>query len=271
MTVTHTNLEQGYILITSPVLSNGTHSISANVTDGAGNVSALAASYSVTMGPDSSQGQTFTANNTRDQVLTGTAGDDIFYTGHNSVILTGNGGADQFIYQHLPVEQYRPHPGFHVGNRRAGFALAFPGERLLGNEPDCRRLFADSCRTARAERRFSSIRTDRVAPIPGPCWSRRWTTSSRAESTTAIGCTRRVPGRHRAFLSRSPLTALERCGTRCKTSRLTALSLLNLPSGARTFLPMHGPAEWVRCENMRACGRRSSKRACTSRRKESFR
>jgi hypothetical protein len=103
-TVTFNDLQQGYMLVASPVLSNGPHTISASVTDGAGNVSALAASYSITVQPDGSSvaGQSYTANDTRDQVIAGTAGDDIFYTGHNSVILTGNNGADKFVYQYVP-------------------------------------------------------------------------------------------------------------------------------------------------------------------------
>ena len=32
----------------------------------------------------------------------GGSGDDIFYSGHNSVILTGGGGADRFVYQYTP-------------------------------------------------------------------------------------------------------------------------------------------------------------------------
>src|SRR4029078_5825213 len=91
-TVTFNDLQQGYMLVASPVLSNGPHTISASGTDGAGNVSALAASYSITVQPDGSSvaGQSYTANDTRDQVIAGTAGDDIFYTGHTSAILTRN-------------------------------------------------------------------------------------------------------------------------------------------------------------------------------------
>ena len=52
--------------------------------------------------PPPSGGETLTADDSRDQVLTGGPGDDIFLTGHNSVILTGGDGADQFVFEHLP-------------------------------------------------------------------------------------------------------------------------------------------------------------------------
>ena len=54
-------------------------------------------------------GQTFTANDTRDQPLTGGSGDDTFFTGHNSVVITGGGallrGLDHLLRQetNLPV------------------------------------------------------------------------------------------------------------------------------------------------------------------------
>ena len=52
--------------------------------------------------PPPTGGQTFTANDTRDQILTGGSGDDTFYAGHNSAVMTGNGGADHYIFQYLP-------------------------------------------------------------------------------------------------------------------------------------------------------------------------
>ena len=168
-TVTSANLQQGYILITAPALSNGTHAISARVTDGAGNVSALAASYSITVQPDGSSpsGQTYTANNTRDQVLTGTAGDDTFYSGHNSVILTGNSGADKFIYQHVPWNNTG-----HVttSRRKSTCSICARCSRRAATRGPTRLPMAicASHRTARAERRCCSIPTAPARPIPGP-------------------------------------------------------------------------------------------------------
>jgi Ca2+-binding RTX toxin-like protein len=52
--------------------------------------------------PPPSAGQTFTANDTANQILTGGSGDDIFYAAHRSVVMTGNGGADRFVFQYLP-------------------------------------------------------------------------------------------------------------------------------------------------------------------------
>ncbi|HEV8015932.1 MAG TPA: choice-of-anchor tandem repeat GloVer-containing protein [Stellaceae bacterium] len=47
-------------------------------------------------------GETLTANDTPGQQLTGTPYNDTFYAGHNSVVMTGDGGADTFIFQYLP-------------------------------------------------------------------------------------------------------------------------------------------------------------------------
>jgi uncharacterized repeat protein (TIGR03803 family) len=47
-------------------------------------------------------GETLTANDTAGQQLTGTPNNDTFYAGHNSVVMTGDGGADTFIFQYLP-------------------------------------------------------------------------------------------------------------------------------------------------------------------------
>ena len=47
-------------------------------------------------------GETLTANDTAGQQLIGTPNNDTFFAGHNSVVMTGNGGADQFVFQFLP-------------------------------------------------------------------------------------------------------------------------------------------------------------------------
>ncbi|HXE29019.1 MAG TPA: type I secretion C-terminal target domain-containing protein [Stellaceae bacterium] len=47
-------------------------------------------------------GGTLTANDTAGQQLTGTPDNDIFYAGHNSVVMTGDGGADSFVFQAVP-------------------------------------------------------------------------------------------------------------------------------------------------------------------------
>ena len=52
--------------------------------------------------PPPTSGQTLTGNDTRGQVLTGGSGNDIFNAGHNSVVMSGDGGADHYIFQYLP-------------------------------------------------------------------------------------------------------------------------------------------------------------------------
>jgi Ca2+-binding RTX toxin-like protein len=47
-------------------------------------------------------GETLTANDTANQQLTGTPNADIFHAGHNSVMMTGDGGADVFVFDAVP-------------------------------------------------------------------------------------------------------------------------------------------------------------------------
>ncbi|HEY3916289.1 MAG TPA: choice-of-anchor tandem repeat GloVer-containing protein [Stellaceae bacterium] len=49
-----------------------------------------------------STGETLGANDTAGQQLTGTPNNDTFYAGHESVAMTGDGGADTFVFQYLP-------------------------------------------------------------------------------------------------------------------------------------------------------------------------
>jgi len=52
--------------------------------------------------PPPTGGQTLSGNDTRGQVLTGGTGNDVFNAGHNSVVMTGDGGADRYVFQYLP-------------------------------------------------------------------------------------------------------------------------------------------------------------------------
>ena len=45
---------------------------------------------------------TLVADDTRDQILIGGAGADYFYTGQNSVVMTGGGGPDTFVFRYVP-------------------------------------------------------------------------------------------------------------------------------------------------------------------------
>jgi beta-glucanase (GH16 family) len=50
----------------------------------------------------SGTGETLTGNDTSGQVLTGTAGNDTFIAGHDSVVMTGKGGSDTFVFNDQP-------------------------------------------------------------------------------------------------------------------------------------------------------------------------
>jgi len=72
--------------------------------------------------PPRRPGRTFTANDQPGERLTGTPGDDVFHAGHNSVVMTGRGGADRFVFD---VEPWN-----------AGHITDFePGEDILDLRP----------------------------------------------------------------------------------------------------------------------------------------
>ncbi|HWE73561.1 MAG TPA: NF038122 family metalloprotease [Stellaceae bacterium] len=70
--------------------------------DGIAPTGLTAANTLGTAGSGGGTGETLTANDTAGQQLTGTPNDDIFYAGHNSVVMTGDGGADTFVFQYEP-------------------------------------------------------------------------------------------------------------------------------------------------------------------------
>ena len=85
--------------------------------------------------PPPTGGQTFTANNTRDQVLTGGTGDDIFYTGHNSVVMTGDGGADRFVFQYLPWNNTGHITDFTLSVDILDFTALYAAAHYTGTNP----------------------------------------------------------------------------------------------------------------------------------------
>jgi Ca2+-binding RTX toxin-like protein len=85
--------------------------------------------------PPPTGGQTLTANNTRDQILTGGSADDIFYTGHNSVVMTGDGGADRYVFQYLPWNNTGHITDFAVGTDRLDFTALFAAVGYTGANP----------------------------------------------------------------------------------------------------------------------------------------
>ncbi|MBV9991135.1 MAG: family 16 glycosylhydrolase [Alphaproteobacteria bacterium] len=48
------------------------------------------------------KGKTFTGNNTSGQVLKGTAGNDTFFSGQDSVVMSGNSGSNLFVFNGVP-------------------------------------------------------------------------------------------------------------------------------------------------------------------------
>ena len=85
--------------------------------------------------PPPTGGQTFTANGSRDQILLGGSGDDLFYTGHNSVIITGDGGADRYVFQYLPWNNTGHIRDFALGVDKLDFTALFAAAGYTGSNP----------------------------------------------------------------------------------------------------------------------------------------
>jgi uncharacterized repeat protein (TIGR03803 family) len=79
-------------------------------------------------------GQTFTANDTAGQTLSGGSGDDIFYAGHNSVVMTGDGGADKFVFQYLPWNAGHT-TDFTPGTDKLDLHALFAASGYAGTDP----------------------------------------------------------------------------------------------------------------------------------------
>jgi hypothetical protein len=77
---------------------------------------------------------TYTANDTPGQTLTGGSADDIFYAGHSSVVMTGNGGADKFVFQYLPWSAGRV-TDFTVGTDGLDLSALFSASGYTGTDP----------------------------------------------------------------------------------------------------------------------------------------
>ena len=75
-------------------------------------------------------------NDTRDQVLMGGIGNDVFYAGRNSVVMTGSGGADVFVFDHIPWNNTGHITDFTLGKDKLDFSAlleAVPG--YTGDDP----------------------------------------------------------------------------------------------------------------------------------------
>jgi hypothetical protein len=85
-------------------------------------------------GGGGSTGETLTANDTAGQQLTGTPNDDTFFAGHNSVVMTGNGGADIFAFQFEPWNAGQI-TDFTPGNDKLDLSALLSAAGYTGNDP----------------------------------------------------------------------------------------------------------------------------------------
>ena len=79
--------------------------------------------------------QILTGNDTRDQPLAGGIGNDVFYAGRNSVVMTGSSGADVFVFQHLPWNNTGHITDFTLGTDRLNFTALFEAAGYTGFDP----------------------------------------------------------------------------------------------------------------------------------------
>jgi Ca2+-binding RTX toxin-like protein len=97
------SVQQGFVNIGLP-LSQGSHSITTQISDFAGNIGAASAAFRLTVGPDPSgatAGQSI-SETSGNQALVGGAGDDTITAHQGGDTLTGNGGADHFAFASAP-------------------------------------------------------------------------------------------------------------------------------------------------------------------------
>ncbi len=100
------NVAASSINIANDFVTGLTNTASSGSTSSGGS-SGTSTSSGSTSGSTSSTGSTtagitLTGNDTAGQVLSGTTGNDTFNAGHNSVVMTGDGGADTFVFNALP-------------------------------------------------------------------------------------------------------------------------------------------------------------------------
>ena len=65
----------------------------------------------------------------------GGTGDDIFYTGHNSVVITGGSGGDRYVFQHVPWNNTGHITDFALGIDRLDFSALFAAAGYTGSDP----------------------------------------------------------------------------------------------------------------------------------------
>ena len=83
----------------------------------------------------SGKGIILTADDTAGQKLVGSTGDDIFHAGHNSVVMTGEGGANTYVFDYEPWNPGRI-TDFKVGIDRIDLSPLGVGDAKVEAHPD---------------------------------------------------------------------------------------------------------------------------------------
>jgi hypothetical protein len=78
---------------------------------------------------------TLTADDTRNQVLNGGNASDIFFTGHNSVVMTGGSSDDTFVFEHVPWNNTGHITDFQVALDRLDLSAVFTAVGYTGSDP----------------------------------------------------------------------------------------------------------------------------------------
>lgn len=130
--LTTLDVSRGFADITTSVLTNGAHSLSAQ-SGGPLPTFNLNVAASSASGGDSSEGQVLTSDQYAD-TLQGGAGSDTLHAGRGPDLLTGGGGADAFAFGELPWNAGHV-TDFTVGTDRLDLSALFQASGYAGADP----------------------------------------------------------------------------------------------------------------------------------------